>query len=192
MNQPRDPRIGAANFQLEPGRTGCTLRFGNQLTMMIRTSFFLFITLLVAAGCQAPRDVYPTGLVHVEFTGPTPDQIREVTRAVMRENGYTEASVFHYDMVFERRASKGDTRMYGSIAPEQGWERVYLRIRRKLDGTLLLDCDAFLVEYRGEDMYETEQAFGFSRRGRYRELLEQVQQQLMPAAKPIEPEANQP
>jgi hypothetical protein len=158
----------------------------------MRKYLFLVTAAFLLAGCQSPKGVYPTGLVYLDIAGRTHVEVRDATRAVLRENGYTEVSVFDYDMVFEKAASKGDTRMYGSIAPEQGWERVYLRIRQKPDGIILLDCDAFLVENRGEGLFERERALGVTRKGRYRELLEQVQNRLMPTPKSTEPKENSP
>jgi hypothetical protein len=132
----------------------------------------------VLAGCKSPEAANSGSMAAVEISGHSGVAVREMARAVMRANNYAEAAVQDFDMVFERPASKRDTAAFGSLAHGAVWERVKMRIRQRPSGPIMLACDAFIVENKGEGMFETERRLAVMRQARYQDMLNEVKTRL--------------
>lgn len=145
---------------------------------MVTKLAMLMIVGLALIGCRSPEAKNNSSLAAVEITGYNVAEVREATRAVMRSHDYTEAEIHDFDMVFEKPASRRDTAAFGSLMVDELWERVQMRIRRKPSGSVFLACEVYMVENKGEGMFESERQLAALRNARYQGLLDEVKTRL--------------
>lgn len=136
---------------------------------------------ILLAGCQTNQGG-GTGLAAVEITGRNIHDVVDATRTVMRSNNYTEAAAKDGRLVFEKPASARDTAAFGSLMHDAVWERVKILVTKKPSGSVLIDCEVFMVEDKDKGMFEEERRIGVMRRARYQSLLGEIKAKLNPPA----------
>jgi hypothetical protein len=114
----------------------------------------------------------------VVISGPTPFEIARAVSEVFQRAGYKPVPLAdNKDMrlVFERPAGAMATVLYGDWAPNKVWYRVKVRIAGLDEGRQLVTCDLFRVTDHGDAHFEVEHKVSPLKKGRYRDLLNQVQ-----------------
>ncbi len=147
-----------------------------------RVSLFfglLALALTSLLGCQSAKE--PGSLSHasVQIRGHSMADIQQTATAVFREAGYSLATATSEEMVFDRPGSRRDAVKWGGWATGQSVTmRVRVRSSVMLDGSQLLQADAYAVQNSDDPFFQTESRNILLNRSPYQKLLDEVARRL--------------
>jgi hypothetical protein len=142
------------------------------------------VCLVVLAGCQSTSPTGATVIASTTITGQGLSEIRMATLEAFQKAGYTVASAFGRELVFERRAGNMTDFAYGSWMDPAVWLRVKVRIEEIKPDVNVLDCSAFRVQNHGDSVLEEEnRAYGMKSKP-FKELLAGIKAKLDAAPRP--------
>ena len=139
-------------------------------------TIFLLALGLAGGGCQSSRQG-KSAFASVEIQGKTPEAIRQVTRQVFEEEGYT-GSWGVMSMVFDRPASTLNNLVYGDWDLHSMSVRVEVNIAELGPGGYRVSCDASRVRDAGDRVFQDSQKLKKISKGPYQKMLNQVKQRL--------------
>jgi len=149
----------------------------------------LLIAALCAGGCSSTDKPASASFASVVISNHTPQQIRDATDTVFRQNGYQAMGEQDGALVYEREATKSEQRDYvGFVGAHEG-EKVIIRVRVRVEvknpSSYWLTCKAYAVSNPGQPVFESTTAlFGFQS-GPYQKLMNMVAATVQrPAATP--------
>lgn len=138
----------------------------------------LLVAGMAGGGCTTARPSDPKRFACVTIADHTAAEVREATRAVFERHGYRTVLPGETVMVFEKPAGTGDLLLHG------GWSRRGTALRAKVwlsvagPTSYSLAVQAFVVRDAGDPAIEDERALGWTRRGAFQALLEEVREEL--------------
>jgi hypothetical protein len=143
------------------------------------TGAFILVCLVGVTGCQSVDKPASASFASVEITNRTPDQIREATVAVFRENGFTQGAGGGTELVFEQEGSSMNRIAYGNW---MGGTPVYVRVKASIvplaEGQYRLQCNAHMVRDKDDSFFEEEVKLTNIRRRPYQDMLDKVAKRL--------------
>ena len=146
----------------------------------------LMCVLLGMAGC---RSTTPTGAKAAAFNiieGHSLTQIRLAAIDVFRASGYTVASAYGRNLVFERRMTTMTDIAFGAWLDTTVWLRVKLRIEELNPDVNILECNIYrIVDHDNKAMEEEKEAYEMSHRP-FKELLAKIKAKVESAPKPAD------
>ena len=104
--------------------------------------------------------------------------IQQTTTTVFREKGYALAAASPEEMVFERPGSRRDALKWGGLLGQGVTMRVKVRLSEMLDGSQLLQADAFAVQNSDDPFFQSENRNILLNRRPYQKLLDEVAKRL--------------
>jgi hypothetical protein len=142
--------------------------------------FFALLTLglTVLAGCQSAKQPGSMSHASVQIHGHSPEEIQQTATAVFREEGYALANAAPEEMVFERPGSRRDALKWGGWAGQGVTMRVKVRFSKMMDGSELLQADAYAVQNSDDPFFQTESRNVLLNRQPYQKLLDEVAHRL--------------
>lgn len=150
------------------------MRFG--LTTLV--TLVLLGTILGSSGCASAARGGPASFASVVIENHTTDEIRDAAVQVFTSNYYVTKLSGTDILVFEKLGSAMDNLAYGGWAPNEVSLRVKVYLSPAGSTAYLVSCEAFMVRYAGDAVFEDEQRLLKIRRGPYQRLLEDVQARL--------------
>ena len=149
--------------------------------MYAKSKLLLTAALLVAAslgliGCKSLDKPASASFASVRIQFRTPEQIREATIAVFKQDGYAPVPTPPPNLVFEKEGSRWDQIAYGSSFVSDGtaWIRVKASIVPLSEDTFRLQCNAFMVRSKGDKTLEEEVKLRDNHSKPYQALLDKV------------------
>lgn len=139
-------------------------------------TMFLLALGLAGGGCQSSGQGNGS-FASVEIRGQTPEAIRQVTRQVFEEQGYT-GSWGVMSMVFNRPASTLNNLVYGDWDLHSVSVRVEVNIVALGTNGYRVSCEAFRVRDAGDRVFEDTQKLKKISKGPYQKMLNQVKRRL--------------
>ena len=154
------------------------------MNTLSRTSSFAPALLLMAlgalcmVGCASSKQAgsYSHGALTVK--GRSDAQIRQVTKAVFAEDGYSLASEGPDYMVFQRPGSRRDALKWGGWFGEGVVIRAKLRMTKLADDSCVLQVDMYAVRDAGDTVFEDESRMIMLNKQPYRKMLREVDKRL--------------
>jgi hypothetical protein len=141
-------------------------------------SVFSMVCVLGLVGCQSARQPGTNSHAAVTIKGRTDQEIRQVVRAVMAEDGYSFVTEGHDFMGFQRPGSRGDAIKWGGWYGEGVVVRAKLKMSTLADESRLLQLDMYAVRDAGDSFFEEENRMMMLNKAPYRALLRKVETQL--------------
>jgi hypothetical protein len=143
----------------------------------------LFAGLLVfcavlLGGCQSAKQPGSTSHASVQIQSRSLADIQQTMTAVFREKGYALALATPEEMVFDRPGSRRDALKWGGLAGQGVTMRVKVRLSEMLDGSRLLQADAYAVQNSDDAFFQTESRNILLNRRPYQKLLNEVSKRL--------------
>ena len=152
--------------------------------MNAKAQFHIFAAGLLAlwavglTGCQSAKQ--PGSYSHASLTvkGRSDAEIRQVTKEVFAEEGYSLAAEGAEFMGFQRPGSRSDALKWG------GWydEGVVIRAKVKMtplaDDSRVLQLDMFAVRDAGDGVFESESRMVLLNKRPYRQLMNEIGKRL--------------
>lgn len=115
------------------------------------------------------------GFAAVVISGATEEEVRGETVRVFAAEGWQPGHDAEHDLVFEREGSKWDHLAFGSnVLDMPVYNRVKADIVALADGSLRLQCQAYIVRDRGGARMDDEIRMKGPRAGPYQQLLDKV------------------
>jgi hypothetical protein len=136
------------------------------------------LCVLGLVGCQSARQPGSHSHASATIKGRTDQEIRQVVRAVLAEDGYSFVIEGDDFMGFQRPGSRRDAIKWG------GWygEGVVVRAKRKMttlaDKSQLLQLDMYAVRDAGDSFFAEENRMMMLNKAPYRALLRKVEKRL--------------
>ncbi|HWW01951.1 MAG TPA: hypothetical protein VNZ64_19785 [Candidatus Acidoferrum sp.] len=151
--------------------------------MKVKSHKLLFIGCLTLSltgllGCQSAKEPGTMSHAAVQIHGRPLVDIQETTTAVFREEGYARAAVTQQEMVFERPGTRRDALKWGGWAGHGVTMRVKVRLSGMLDGSHLLQADAYAVQNSDDPFFQTDSRNILLNRRPYQKLLDEVARRL--------------
>ncbi len=145
----------------------------------------LVVWLLLGAGCESTSPTGAKVTATTTVSGRSLSEIRMATLTAFQKAGYTVASAFGRDLVFEKRASGMTDLAYGGWMDPAVWLRVKVRIEELKPNVNALDCSVYRVQNRGDNILEEETKALSAKSKPYKELLADIKAKLdaLPPAK---------
>jgi hypothetical protein len=151
----------------------------------------LLVAAFFAGGCASSDKPASASFAGVIISNHTPQQIRDATDTVFRQNGYQAAGEHGGALVYEREATVREQRQYAGFVGAHEGEKVNIRVRVRIENrdpssnSYWLTCKAYAVCNPGDPIFETTTAlFGFQS-GSYQKLLDKIKGTVdLPAATP--------
>jgi hypothetical protein len=148
--------------------------------MKARTQFRPFAAGLLAlcavtlVGCQSAKQPGSYSHAYVTVKGRSDAEIRQVTKGVFAEEGYSLVAEGAEYMGFQRPGSRRDALKWG------GWlgEGVVIRAKVLADASHLLQLDMFAVRDAGDGIFESESRMVLLNKKPYRQLMNEVSKRL--------------
>ncbi len=178
------PRPCPAAAWVEAGRGGAR-RTGMAFAGRLVLAAAVVVSAWLGGGCRSPHGPGYESTAAVVFGGATPLEAARAVSDVFQSAGYKPLPVGETKdtrLEFERPGSGMANFLYGDFAANSVWSRVKIRISELEDGKLLVACDVFRVRDHGDVRFEREKKIS-PKKGRYRDLLEQVKTRAAPPAK---------
>ena len=141
-----------------------------------RPLFFGLLPLGLAGllGCQSAKQPGSMSHASIQVKGHALEDIRQTTTAVFREAGYSLAAASPEEMVFDRPGSRRDAAKWGGWSGEGVTMRVKVQLSKILDGSYLLQADAYAVQNADDPFFQTESRNILLNRRPYQKLLEET------------------
>ena len=137
---------------------------------------------LLAGGCQSTGPAPSSRLAWVTIANRTQAEVEAATLDVFTQHSFQGGRTEPGHFKFEKRGSSWDQFAYGGWIDPNVWRRVLVTVKPMDDRTVLVDCDAYLVRFRGDYRFEEVQKIGRRHRGAYqRPISEEDQTPLTPA-----------
>jgi hypothetical protein len=131
---------------------------------------------LAGGGCQSSGHG-TSPFAAVEIRGKTPDVIRQVTRQVFEEHGYT-GTWGVMSMVFDRPASTLNNLVYGDWDLNSVSVRVEVNFAELGTDGYRVSCEAYRVRNAGDRVFQDSQKLNKISKGPYQKMLNQVKQRV--------------
>ena len=138
----------------------------------------LVLCALSLLGCQSAKQPGSTSHASVQVQGRSIADTQQTTAAVFREKGYALAAASAEEMVFERPGSRRDALKWGGLLGQGVTMRVKVRLSQMLDGSQLLQADAFAVQNSDDPFFQSENRNILLNRRPYQKLLDEVAKRL--------------
>lgn len=132
---------------------------------------------LATSGCRSAAKQEPARFASVEIVGQPHERVRDVTAEVFHEHGYLVTRNGWASLVFEREGSSMNNLAYGTWMAGRVWVRVKAAIFDVSARQCRLQCEAFIVQNRGEALEEEIRIKKMHNRP-YQELLDEVAKRL--------------
>jgi hypothetical protein len=143
-----------------------------------RVAILFALCAVLLAGCQSAQQSGSMSHASVQIQGRSLAEIQPVATAVFREAGYALAVAAAEEMVFERPGSRRDAAKWGGWAGAGVTMRVKVRLSAMLDGSQLLQADAYAVQNPDDPFFQTESRNVLLNRRPYQNLLNEVARRL--------------
>ena len=160
-----------------------------QATIMKLKTHLLFLVfgalcIFSFAGCQSAHEPGGTSHAAVTIKNRSDQEIRQVVKAVMAEDGYSFVTEGESFMGFQRPGSRRDAVKWGGWVDGQGVViRAKLTMTRLSEESRLLQLDMFAVRDAEDSFFEQESRMMMLNKAPYRELLREVEKRLAPGSK---------
>ena len=105
-------------------------------------------------------------------------EIQQTATAVFREAGYASVLAATEEMVFERPGSRRDALKWGGWSEQGVTMRVKVRLSETLNGSYLLQADAYAVQNSDDPFFRTESRNILLNRRPYQKLLDEIARRL--------------
>jgi hypothetical protein len=126
-------------------------------------------------GCKSLDKPNSASFASVRIQGRTPEQIRDTTFAVFKQDGYAVVPTPLPNMVFEKEGSRWNQIAYGSwVTDEPVWIRVKASIVPLSGDASRLQSTAFIVKDKGDKVFEEEVRLRNNHSKPYQALLDKV------------------
>jgi hypothetical protein len=173
-------------FFLTVGRTfaGFAATHIPKARMNVKTQFQMFAACLLAlsaaslTGCQSNRQAGSYSHAAVTVKGRSDAEIRQVTKEVFGEDGYSLVGEGPAFMAFQRPGSRSDALKWG------GWYGEGVAIRAKVmmtalaDNSCVLQLDMFAVRDASDPVFESESRMLMVNKRPYRQLMDKIGKRL--------------
>lgn len=137
------------------------------------------VGLLALTGCETFNDPPDTYLTTVTITNRTPEQVQAAITEVFSSRGFNGGISGADQFTFTRLGSKADQLAYGSyMFKETVNVKVVVTTTTQADGTILVGCNAWLVETSTDAFIDDAHKVRQLRKRPYEELLEAVKAQV--------------
>jgi hypothetical protein len=152
--------------------------------MNARTQFRPFAAGLLAfcavslVGCQSAKQPGSYSHASVTVKGRSDAEIRQVTKAVFAEEGYSLVAEGAEYMGFQRPGSRRDALKWGGWPGEGVVIRAKVKITVLADASRLLQLDMFAVRDAGDGIFESESRMVLLNKKPYRQLMNEVSKRL--------------
>jgi len=126
-------------------------------------------------GCKSLSKPDSASFASVRIQGSTPEEIRDATVAVFKQDGYQAVRTVPPDLVFEKEGSRWDRIAYGSWVDDAP---VAIRVKASIvplsEGAFRLQCTAYMVRSKGDPVFEDEVRLRNNHSKPYQALLDKV------------------
>ena len=129
-------------------------------------------------GCQSSKQPGSYSHAAVTVKGRSDAEIRQVTKEVFAEDGYSLASEGADFMEFQRPGSQRDALKWGGWYGEGVVVRAKMRMTTLADDSRVLQLDMFAVRDAGDGTFESESRMIMLNKKPYRHLLNEVSKRL--------------
>ena len=152
--------------------------------MNARLPFHTFVAGLLAlgavvlVGCQSAKQPGSNSHASLTVKGRSDAEIRQVTKTVFVEEGYSLAAEGAEFMEFQRPGSRRDALKWGGWFGEGVVIRAKVKLTRLGDDARLLQLDMFAVRDAGDRVMESESRMIMLNQKPYRRLLKEVGKRL--------------
>jgi len=136
------------------------------------------LSLTGLVGCQSAKQPGSMSHASIQVRGHSVEEIRQTTTDVFREAGYGLASATRDEMVFERPGNRRDVLKWGGWSGSGVTMRVKVRPSPMLNGSQLLQGDAYAVQNSDDPFFQTESRNVLLNRRPYQKLLDEVAKRL--------------
>lgn len=136
---------------------------------------------LIWLGCQShPGPGGSSGhLASVLITNQPSLRVEQMTRAVFTAHDYKTARPKTGELMFEKEGTGMNSFVYGDWTGKKVWVRAKVFIKEiAASQQVLLACDGYMVVDHGDAHFEEEHKLTGMHRGRFQELLDEINQRL--------------
>jgi hypothetical protein len=148
-------------------------------TALLAPAFLLFALCGACLfGCASANQ--PGGYSHgaVTIKGRSDIEIRQVTKTVFAENGYSPAGEGSDFMQFQRPGTRRDALKWGGWYGDGVVIRAKVRMSKQLSDSYVLQLDMYAVRDAGQGIFEDESRMIMLNKQPYRSLLREVDKRL--------------
>jgi hypothetical protein len=152
--------------------------------MNAKLRFHTYVTGVLAlcavslVGCQSAKQPGSSSHAAVTVKGRSDAEIRQVTKVVFAEEGYSLTGEDVEFMVFERPGNRRDAIKWGGWTGEGVVVRAKVKMTKLADNSRLLQLDMFAVRGAGNSFTESENRMALMNKQPYRHLLKEVSKRL--------------
>jgi len=147
----------------------------NAKPQRLLASLVLVTVSLGLVGCKSLDKPASASFASVRIQGRTPEQIRDATVAVFKQDGYLAVGTTPPNLVFEKEGSRWDRMAYGSWVDDQP---VCIRVKASIvvlsEAACRLQCNAYMVRSKGDKVFEEEVRLKNNHSKPYQALLDKV------------------
>jgi hypothetical protein len=145
----------------------------------VRLLLFAAFLISSSAGCHSPHSTSSPYLAAILIKDSPRTEVERITQAVFEDHGYQRVRLKSGEWVFDKEGTGMNTLVYGDWSTKKIWVRVKVFVEElKPARQMRLACDAFMVGEHGDPRFEEEHKLTSMHRGRYQDLLEQINQRL--------------
>jgi len=149
----------------------------------MRIGAFCFLVLAFAltpmiTGCKSSGATGSKRLASVIIENRSREEIDTTVRAVFEEDNYLGIRQAPDAFMFEKKGTSMNKVVYGDWSDKPVWIRVKLGIHDLKKGQTLVDCDVYMVQDRGDAVFEEQHKLSWLKRGPYQKLLDQIKERL--------------
>ncbi|MGD0258786.1 MAG: hypothetical protein ABSD29_03075 [Verrucomicrobiota bacterium] len=151
--------------------------------MKIKTHKLLFSGLLALGaisfvGCQSAHQPGSSSHASLTVKGRSDAEIRQATKTVFAEDGYTLVLEGEKFMGFQRPGSRRDALKWGGWSGEGVVIRAKVKMSKLADDSRLLQLDMFAVRDAGDGIVESESRMILLNKKPYRQLMKEIGKRL--------------
>jgi hypothetical protein len=154
------------------------LRHLSPVTCHLPHAALLALCVLSLVGCQSAKEPGSMSHASARIRGHSLSEIQETATAVFREAGYALTTSSPVEMVFERPGSRRDAAKWGGWSGQGVTMRVKVQLSEMLDGSHLLQADAYAEQNSDDSFFRTESRNILLNRRPYQKLLDEVARRL--------------
>jgi hypothetical protein len=155
------------------------------LTQAWGMSLLSMVCGLLAVGCNSLGGPASASFASVTIKGRSVQQIRDMSAAVFRENGY-EAFISGQTLVFDKEGSRMNTLSRDGLIATQAGASTIVRVRAEVvelgADSHRLQAQAFMVSGAGDSFFEEEHRLTNMRSRPYQNILDDIAKRLKKAS----------